>query len=67
MVHTQVAERKYTVEEYFEMEEKSEIRHEFYDGEVFAMAGTTLNHNDIVDNVRSILKGFFKPKGCRIF
>nr|WP_295931225.1 Uma2 family endonuclease [uncultured Dyadobacter sp.] len=67
MGHAQIAEQRYTVEEYFEMEEKSEIRHEFYDGEVFAMAGTTLNHNDIVDNVRSAFKGFFRPKGCRIF
>jgi Uma2 family endonuclease len=67
MGHAQVSEQKYTVEEYFEMEEKSEIRHEYYDGEIFAMAGTTMNHNDIVDNVRSVMKGVFRPKGCRVF
>lgn len=67
MGQAQVAERKYTVSEYLEMEEKSEIRHEYYDGEVFAMADTTMNHNDIVDNVRTLLKEFFRPKGCRVF
>ncbi|MCF0071345.1 Uma2 family endonuclease [Dyadobacter sp. CY261] len=56
-----------TVEEYFELEKESEIRHEYYNGEIYAMAGTTLNHNDIVDNVRSFLKGFFQPRGCRVF
>jgi Uma2 family endonuclease len=67
MGQIQVAERKYTVTEFLEMEEKSEIRHEYYDGEIFAMAGTTMNHNDIVDNVRTFLKEIFRPKGCRIF
>lgn len=67
MGQVQTAEKKYTISEYLEMEEKSEIRHEYYDGEVFAMAGTTMNHNDIVDNVRSFLKDLFRPKGCRVF
>lgn len=67
MGQAQIAERKYTVSEFLEMEEKSEIRHEFYDGEIFALAGTTMNHNDIVDNVRTFLKGIFRPKGCRVF
>ncbi|WP_215240479.1 Uma2 family endonuclease [Dyadobacter helix] len=67
MGQLQLAEKRYTVAEYLEMEEKGEIRHEYYDGEIFAMAGTTMNHNDIVDNVRTLLKGFFRPKGCRIF
>lgn len=67
MGQPQVLEKKYTVTEFLEMEEKSEIRHEYYDGEIFAMAGTTMNHNDIVDNIRSFLKDLFRPKGCRVF
>ncbi|TLU98270.1 Uma2 family endonuclease [Dyadobacter luticola] len=67
MGQAQMAGPKYTVPEYLEMEEKSDIRHEYYDGEIFAMAGTTMNHNEIVDNVRTILKDFFKPFGCRVF
>ncbi|KAA6441015.1 Uma2 family endonuclease [Dyadobacter flavalbus] len=67
MGHAQVSEHKYSVKEYFEMEEKSEVRHEYYDGELFAMAGTTMNHNDIVDNIRTLFKSFFRPQGCRVF
>lgn len=67
MGHADVVERKYSVAEYFKMEEQSDIRHEYYDGEIFAMADTTMNHNDIVGNVRSFLKDVFRPQGCRIF
>ena len=67
MRQPQVAEKKYTVSEYLKMEERSEIRHEYYDGEIFAMAGTTMNHNRIVGRVRSFLERFFLPKGCDVF
>ena len=67
MGQIQVSERKYTVAEYFQMEEKSETRNEYYDGDIFAMAGTTMNHNDIVDNVRTFLKDLFRPNDCRVF
>ena len=67
MGYAQLIDRKMTVEEYFELEEQSEIRHEYYDGKVYAMSGTSFNHNDIVDNVRSALKHFFRPQGCRAF
>jgi Uma2 family endonuclease len=67
MGQVQTAEKKYTVSEYLEMEEKSEIRHEYYDGEVFAMAGTTINHNRIVGRLRGFLERIFLPKGCDVF
>jgi Uma2 family endonuclease len=55
-----------SVEEYFEMEKHSEIRHEYYDGDVFAMAGTSLNHNEIIQNIAGILRPIFRPKGCKV-
>jgi len=55
-----------SVEEYFEMEKHSEIRHEYYDGEVFAMAGTSLNHNEIIQNIAGILRPIFRPKGFKV-
>jgi len=45
------AERHCTVEDYFAIEETSEIRHEYLDGEVFAMAGASLRHNRIARNL----------------
>ena len=38
-------QHQYTAEEYFALEAHSEVRHEFFDGEVFAMAGGTKSHN----------------------
>ena len=51
---------KYTFEEYLELEKKSEIKHEFYYGEIFSMAGTTKNHNEIVYNTTFALKNKLK-------
>lgn len=67
MGHAQLAEQKMTVEEYFELEKRSEIRHEYYNGEVYAMAGTTLNHNRLVGKIRSLLSSRFLPRGCDVF
>ncbi len=61
--------QKYTYEEYLELEEESEIKHEFYYGEIFAMAGTTLVHNEITLNTAFILRGKLrnKNKKCKTY
>jgi len=58
---------KLTVEEYLKFEEISDVRHEFRDGQVYAMAGGTVNHNLLVDNVKDGLKAGIKGRGCRVF
>lgn len=45
------------------MEKHSEIRHEHYDGNVFAIAGTSINHNVIIQNIAGVLRPIFRPKG----
>ncbi|MCW5959959.1 MAG: Uma2 family endonuclease [Pyrinomonadaceae bacterium] len=42
-----ILKTKLTAEEYLEFERNSEERHEFYDGEVFAMSGAKRHHNVI--------------------
>lgn len=37
--------KHYSTEEYLELEKKSEDKHEYQDGEIIAMAGSTTNHN----------------------
>lgn len=59
--------RKLTVEEYLDLEEKSEVRHEFYNGEIYAMAGTTTAHNLLIDNVKDVLKPQVRPRGCQVY
>lgn len=56
-----------SVEEYFQLEQTSEIRHEYVDGEVFAMAGASEEHNLIVTNVIALLRPHLRGTHCRTF
>jgi Uma2 family endonuclease len=52
-------------EQYLEMERASREKHEYYKGEVFAMSGASLRHNDIFHNVYGELTTFLKGKGFK--
>jgi Uma2 family endonuclease len=56
-----------TAEEYLQWEETQPIKHEYINGEIFAMTGGTLNHNSITLNIASSLKTHLKGKGCKVF
>jgi len=58
--------KKYTFAEYMAMEEKSAERHNYYHGELFAMAGGTTNHNSIIVNLTVSLKAI-KKSDCFVF
>jgi Uma2 family endonuclease len=58
---------KYTYQEYLQLERDTDIRHEFWNGEVFAMAVGTRNHNRIGANVNNLLSNYFNPKGCETY
>lgn len=58
--------QKMTVEEYIEWEAKQEIRHEYVNGEVFAMTGGTIPHNDIALNFYTALHPHLRSTGCRM-
>ena len=57
----------YTPEEYFAFETQSEERHEYFDGEILAMAGCTKSHNLITQNFTLALPGSLRGKGCQVF
>jgi len=40
----------YTPEEYLELEEKSDCKNEYRNGEIINMAGGTTNHNKLAGN-----------------
>jgi Uma2 family endonuclease len=61
-----VAEHVLSEEEYLKLEEKSKERHEYVDGIVRAMAGTTEEHNDIVLNFATKLLPLARALGCRL-
>jgi Uma2 family endonuclease len=58
---------RFTPTEYLEWEERQEFRHEFVEGEVYAMTGGTLNHSAIAGNFHNILKNHLRGSGCKVF
>ncbi len=57
---------KLTPEEYFAWEEQQEIKHEYFDGEVYAMTGGTLNHSEISANFITLLRNHLEDGDCRV-
>ena len=60
-------ENKISPEEYLVSERKSEIRNEYFDGEIFAMAGASREHNQIASNIVRILGNQLLEKPCSVF
>ncbi|MBD2769569.1 Uma2 family endonuclease [Hymenobacter sp. BT664] len=58
-------QRRYTVEEYFALEEQSETRYEYVDGEVFAKAGADVAHNLIGLNFATSFRQSLRGRACR--
>jgi Uma2 family endonuclease len=57
-----------TVDEWRDLERTShDIRHEYIDGRVYAMAGGTLAHAYIADNVLVALRVALRDKTCRAY
>jgi Uma2 family endonuclease len=56
-----------TPAEYLEGERVSEIRHEYIDGKVYAMAGASAEHNEICGDVYTNLKTHLRGSSCRVF
>jgi len=61
------AKKLYTPEEYLAMEETADYKSEYFQGEIFAMAGGTANHSTITGNCIAELNFALKAKPCRVF
>jgi Uma2 family endonuclease len=55
----------FTPEEYLALERPSEIRHEYLDGTVYAMAGETPEHSIICFNLASTVGQKMRKKNCQ--
>jgi Uma2 family endonuclease len=64
---TAAPQRRYTLEEYLAIEADTPVKHEYYQGEIFAMAGASRAHNQIVRNVFGELYIQLKGKDCTPF
>ncbi|CAG0981413.1 hypothetical protein ANRL3_02154 [Anaerolineae bacterium] len=56
-----------TPEEYLALEEKADHKSEYCDGEIFAMAGASNNHNLIAGNVHAVLHQLLSKRPCRTY
>ncbi len=55
-----------TPEEYLAIERKSEIRHEYFDGEMFAMSGASFEHNTISMSLVGLLLATARARKCSL-
>jgi Uma2 family endonuclease len=53
--------------EFIAWEERQAVKHEFRDGAVFAMAGTTDDHNEIVSNLLALIRPTLRNGPCRTY
>lgn len=60
--HTQ-----YSPAEYLSFERGSQEKHEFFQGEIFAMVGASERHNLIVSNLVRELGNLLKGKPCKVY
>ncbi len=62
------AEKRFiSPQDYLTIERASEIRHEYYNGEMFAMSGATRAHNVIAGNIFRRLLEQFEDRDCEAY
>lgn len=59
--------RRWSREEFLAFERKSETKHEFAAGEIFAMAGTSREHNLICVNLAGELRAALRNRPCETY
>lgn len=58
---------RYTLKEYLALERESEVKYEYWDGDIFAMSGGTLLHDQIMGNTDDLLRNALRGRECRVF
>ena len=56
----------YSPEEYLEFERESDVRHEYLDGQVYAMAGESLSHSRVCSNLSREVGNELKGRNCEV-
>lgn len=56
-----------TAAEYLEGELRSEIRHEFVDGRIYAMSGVSFRHHEICGDTYTTIRDHLRGGPCRVF
>ncbi len=64
---TAIKTNYFTPEEYLILEEKNTLKHEYINGEIYAMAGASDRHVTIALNLATQLKIHLRGSGCRFY
>jgi Uma2 family endonuclease len=56
-----------TTDEYLELEAQSDTKHEYIDGQIYAMAGASDAHVTIALNLATLLRSHVRGSGCRVY
>ena len=56
-----------TAEDYLQIEAESPVKHEYFDGEIYAMAGASDGHVTIALNLATLLRSHVRGTGCRVY
>lgn len=59
--------RVFTHQEYLQLEEQSETKSEYYQGEIYAMSGASVAHNQLVRNLTLELGSALRGGPCQLF
>ena len=59
--------RKYTLEEYFDLELSTNERFEYWNGEIYTMSGASDEHDQIEGNTYHALRLVLSGRECRVF
>jgi Uma2 family endonuclease len=62
-----VSDKPITEADYLAFERTSEIKHEFIDGEIYAMTGASPNHNLVVASTIAAIHNQLRGKPCKIY
>lgn len=66
-MNTATALKTISIADYLAAETQADFKSEYYNGEVFPMAGGTINHNQIIINLCIMLGLAFKKRDFRVF
>ena len=63
-----VAQKPLSVAEYLDLDAAAQdVRYEYHDGRVVALAGASPEHNIVKENLSGVLYGTLRPRGCHTF
>ena len=58
---------QFTPDEYLHLEAQSNVKHEYIDGQIYAMAGASDSHVTIALNLATLLRSHVRGSGCRVY